>query len=175
MILAAPEFVVAEFVEMLDQIQIAPELQHRMLADRVMRGEEGAKIQSRHDGSPETVRGCTSQTGLGSLRARGDGADGLKDRGFRPEPRPGGSASWTSAKGSGPWNPLMGLFSGEGLHGRCQVAVGPPLRTNPIDRLQRASPFAGGPGGTAPAGFQGGALPFAGLRRGCFDGKHVVS
>src|SRR6202034_479099 len=72
--------------------------------------------------------------------------------GLRPEPRPGGSASWTAAKGSGPWNPLMGLFSGEGQHGRFEVTVGPPLRTNPIDRLQRASLFAGVQGQSLLAG-----------------------
>ena len=52
MVLAAPEFVVAEPVEMLHEVEIAAELQHRMLADRMMRGEEGAEIQTRHDGSP---------------------------------------------------------------------------------------------------------------------------
>ena len=50
MVFAAPEFVVAEPVEMLDEIEIAAKLQHRMLADRMMRGEEGAEIQTRHDG-----------------------------------------------------------------------------------------------------------------------------
>src|SRR3984957_19040565 len=92
--------------------------------------------------------------------------------GLRPEPRPGGSASWTSAKDSGPWNPLMGLFSGEGLHGPCEVAVGPPLRTNPIERLQRAQPFAGdraaksGPMGATPlAGFRAEPCPSPRLRR----------
>ena len=49
MVLAAPEFVVAEPVEMLDEVEIAAELQHRVLADRMMRGEEGAEIQTRHD------------------------------------------------------------------------------------------------------------------------------
>src|ERR1700722_20054548 len=118
MMLAAPEFVVAELVEMLDQVQIAPELQHRMLADRVMRGEEGAKIQSRHDGSPETVRDCTSRTGLGSMRARGDCSDGLK--GQRSALKPArGFAPWTPSKGRGPLQSInWGLFSGEGLHGR---------------------------------------------------------
>ena len=42
-VLAAPEFVVAQFVQQLDQIEIAAELQHRVLADRVMRGEKGAE------------------------------------------------------------------------------------------------------------------------------------
>ena len=46
--LAAPEFVIAERIELLDQIEVAAELQHRMLADRVMRGEEGSEFQARH-------------------------------------------------------------------------------------------------------------------------------
>ena len=45
--LAAPEFVIAERVELLDEVEIAAELQHRMLADRVMRGEKGAEFQAR--------------------------------------------------------------------------------------------------------------------------------
>jgi hypothetical protein len=48
MVLAAPEFVVAEVVELLDEIEVAAELQHRMLADRVMRGEEGSELEARH-------------------------------------------------------------------------------------------------------------------------------
>src|SRR5580698_5496896 len=67
---------------------------------------------------------------------RGAIARASEGPGLRPWTPRGGSASSTSAKGSGPWNPLMGLFSGEGLHGPRNVAVGPPLRTNPIDRLQ---------------------------------------
>ena len=47
--LAAPEFVVAEPVELLDQIEVAAELQHRVLADRVMRREKGAKAKTGHD------------------------------------------------------------------------------------------------------------------------------
>jgi hypothetical protein len=49
MMLAAPEFVVAKPVELFDEIEIATELQQRMLADRVVRGEKGAKIQTRHN------------------------------------------------------------------------------------------------------------------------------
>src|SRR4029079_1411477 len=50
MVLAAPEFVIAEFVELLDESEVAAELQHRMLADRMMRGEEGSELQARHGG-----------------------------------------------------------------------------------------------------------------------------
>jgi hypothetical protein len=50
MVFTAPEFAVTEPVEMFDQVEIAAELQHRMLADWMMRGEEGAEIQTRNDG-----------------------------------------------------------------------------------------------------------------------------
>ena len=50
MVFAAPEFVVAEQVETFHEVEIAAELQHRMLADRMMRGKEGAEIQAGHDG-----------------------------------------------------------------------------------------------------------------------------
>ena len=46
--LAAPELVVAELVEMLDEVEVAAELQHRVFADRMMGGEEGAELQARH-------------------------------------------------------------------------------------------------------------------------------
>src|SRR5258707_12568831 len=46
--LAAPEFIEAERVDLLDEIEVAAELQHRMLADRMMRGEEGSKLQACH-------------------------------------------------------------------------------------------------------------------------------
>ncbi len=46
--LAAPELVIAERIELLDQIEVAAELQHRMLADGVMRGEEGSEFEARH-------------------------------------------------------------------------------------------------------------------------------
>src|ERR1700716_2756737 len=48
MMLAAPEFIVAECIELLDQIEVAAKLQHRMLANRVMRGEKGSEFQARH-------------------------------------------------------------------------------------------------------------------------------
>jgi hypothetical protein len=52
MVLAAPEFVVTELVQMIDEIEIAAELQQRVLADRVMRGEKGAETETRHGVSP---------------------------------------------------------------------------------------------------------------------------
>ena len=43
MMLAAPELVVPELVQVLDEVEIAAELQHRMLPDGVVGGEERAK------------------------------------------------------------------------------------------------------------------------------------
>src|SRR6266478_2623240 len=48
MVLATPEFVIAERIELSDEIEVAAELQHRMLADRVMRGEESSEFEARH-------------------------------------------------------------------------------------------------------------------------------
>jgi hypothetical protein len=48
MMLAAPEFVEAERVDLLDEIEVAAELQQRIFADRVMRGEKGSEFQARH-------------------------------------------------------------------------------------------------------------------------------
>jgi hypothetical protein len=55
MMLATPELVVTERVELLHQIEVAAELQHRMLADRMMRGEEGPEFQARHEFSLQTA------------------------------------------------------------------------------------------------------------------------
>ena len=49
MVLAAPELVIAEPVELLDKVEIAAELQHRMLADRMMRREKGAEAKTGHE------------------------------------------------------------------------------------------------------------------------------
>ncbi len=48
MMLAAPELVITERVDLLDEIEVAAELQQRMLADRVVRGEKGAEFQACH-------------------------------------------------------------------------------------------------------------------------------
>jgi hypothetical protein len=40
----------------LHEVEIAAELQHRVLTNGMMRGEEGAKIQTRHDGVSWLVR-----------------------------------------------------------------------------------------------------------------------
>jgi hypothetical protein len=34
---------------MLDQVEVAAELQHRVLADRMMRGEKGAETETGHE------------------------------------------------------------------------------------------------------------------------------
>jgi hypothetical protein len=43
MMLTTPKFVEPKPVDMVDEVEISAELQHRMLADRVMRGKKGAK------------------------------------------------------------------------------------------------------------------------------------
>ncbi len=50
MVLAAPEFVETQLVDLLHEIEVAAELQQRIFADRVMRGEEGAEFQACHGG-----------------------------------------------------------------------------------------------------------------------------
>jgi hypothetical protein len=49
MVLAAPELIEAERIDLLDEIEVAAELQHRMLADRMMRGEEGSEFEACHE------------------------------------------------------------------------------------------------------------------------------
>src|SRR5258705_12462278 len=58
MMLAAPEFIVAECIELLDQIEVAAKLQHRMLANGVMRGEKGSEFQARHGFFLRTYCSC---------------------------------------------------------------------------------------------------------------------
>ncbi|GLR95646.1 hypothetical protein GCM10007858_32820 [Bradyrhizobium liaoningense] len=48
--LATPELVIAQRIQLLDEVEISPELEHRMLPDRVMRGKEGSELQARHGG-----------------------------------------------------------------------------------------------------------------------------
>jgi hypothetical protein len=48
MVLTAPEFVVPELVQVLHEVEIAAELQHRVLPDGMVGGEKGAKMQTRH-------------------------------------------------------------------------------------------------------------------------------
>ena len=48
-VLAAPELVEAEPVEVRRQLDVALELQHRVLAQRMVRGDEGAELETCHD------------------------------------------------------------------------------------------------------------------------------
>jgi len=73
--LAAPEFVVAQCIELLDQIEVTAELQHRMLADRMMRREEGSEFQACHGCSLRTlllVRGLKLPAKLGAGPTHGN-------------------------------------------------------------------------------------------------------
>src|SRR3954453_9611308 len=49
MMLAAPEFNIAESIELRHEVQVAPELKHRMFADRMMRGDKCSEFHTRHD------------------------------------------------------------------------------------------------------------------------------
>src|SRR5579871_1719735 len=81
--LAAPELVIAERIELLDEVEVTAELQHRMLADRMMRGEESSEFEAsrfkrrhfkrRHGRvSPDSLVCCwTANYGVGQLNAIG--------------------------------------------------------------------------------------------------------
>ena len=73
-VLAAPELVVAEPVEVLGQIQVAAELERRMLADRMMWGEEGAETQSGHE-SPKVSADRIVSPAHSTVSVRSDRAD----------------------------------------------------------------------------------------------------
>jgi hypothetical protein len=47
-VLATPELLVPEPVQMLHEVEVTAELEHRMLADRVVGREEGTEAQTRH-------------------------------------------------------------------------------------------------------------------------------
>jgi hypothetical protein len=68
MVLPAPELVVPQAVEQLDELDIAPYLESRMLADRVVGCEENAKLQTGHCEASETA----------SYRLFTHGASGLR-------------------------------------------------------------------------------------------------
>jgi len=48
MVFAAPEFVVAELVELFHQVEVPAELQHRVLADRMVGCEERTEPHALH-------------------------------------------------------------------------------------------------------------------------------
>src|SRR6185312_12207176 len=76
MVLAAPELVEAERVDLFDEIEVAAELQQRILADRVMRGEKRSEFQACHGVfSPDLLffwkrSGCKLRGGQGQRNAR---------------------------------------------------------------------------------------------------------
>src|SRR6266516_6874732 len=80
MMLAAPEFVIAERIELLDEVEVAAELQHRMLADWVMRGEEGSEFEASHlfpSGGLLLLLVCCAGYVLNGSRAIAEGPGGL--------------------------------------------------------------------------------------------------
>ena len=54
-VLTAPELVVAETVEVRDELEVALQLQRRIVPGRVVRGEERSELQPRH---PSHAREC---------------------------------------------------------------------------------------------------------------------
>ena len=52
MVLATPELVIAQLIEAFGERKVAAELQHRMFADGVVRGEKGAEFHAGHRGAP---------------------------------------------------------------------------------------------------------------------------
>jgi hypothetical protein len=48
-VFTTPEFVVTQLVEVLREIEVTAELQHRVLADGVMRGQKCAKADAGHE------------------------------------------------------------------------------------------------------------------------------
>jgi hypothetical protein len=52
MVLAAPELVVAQLVQMLDELEVTPELQGGILANRMMGREERAEAHASHVYAP---------------------------------------------------------------------------------------------------------------------------
>src|SRR4030095_16666367 len=49
MVLPAPELLVPQRVQALDELEVTAELEHRVLADRMVGGEEGAEVQTGHE------------------------------------------------------------------------------------------------------------------------------
>src|SRR6202044_3511448 len=96
MMLATPELVIAERVELLDQIEVAAELQHRVLADRMMRGEEGAELEACHRCS---LRACCSWL-LDAKLWRGSGQG---NRRWMGTPMRYGASAEYGSPGGEPW------------------------------------------------------------------------
>lgn len=76
--LTAPELIVAELVEVLDEFEVTAELQGGILADRMMGGEEGAEAEPRHVDAPMSLetgnmlleRGRYAEARLADLKGR---------------------------------------------------------------------------------------------------------
>src|SRR6266576_7172668 len=80
MVLAAPEFVIAERIELLDEVEVAAELQHRMLTDRMMWGEEGSEFEASHlfpSGGLLLLLVCCAGYVLNGYKAIAEGPGGL--------------------------------------------------------------------------------------------------
>jgi hypothetical protein len=71
--LTAPELVITERIELLDQIEIAAELQHRVLADRMVRGKESTEFKASHSNSsgPFFLNVWIPNYGVGKVKAIG--------------------------------------------------------------------------------------------------------
>ena len=65
-VLAAPEFLEAKPVEVRDEVDVSLEQQGGMLAERMVRGEEGAELQSSHSATLENWT-CRLVTRAGNL------------------------------------------------------------------------------------------------------------
>src|SRR5882757_1228702 len=85
-----------------------------------------------------------------AARMRGPRLDGRLTRGFAPDPDQGALPLGSPPRGEAPWDLLLWLVPGGGPAVTYQGPCRPPSWNQPSDRLQRASPFAGGPGGKAP-------------------------
>src|SRR5258705_6018663 len=101
MMLAAPELIIAERIELFDQIEVAAELQHRVLADRMMRGEEGSEFQARHDFSPNGFCCCLTDPKLRGRTPQGKSLSVTKRSWHEclpcAQPPQGARSSWSPA------------------------------------------------------------------------------
>jgi hypothetical protein len=64
MVFAAPEFVEAERVDLFDEVEVAAELEQRILADRMMRGEKGSELETRHGVFSPNLLFCRELLGI---------------------------------------------------------------------------------------------------------------
>jgi hypothetical protein len=76
MMLAAPELVVARSVEMLDELEVAAELQGGIFADRMMRARERAEAHASHVDAPISPQTGNMPAGGVDTRRGNGGAEG---------------------------------------------------------------------------------------------------